>query len=176
MNRYMIAPLLATLAVFSLVLHHQTQNSGSAVGVSSHLASLGNRLRADSDLLPFEEAEQRILDQWPSLNPSEVFSRRVPTQSLYATLWRGESSSDDQAGTSFLCTLFVHAIPVVVTKQEHPVMMDGAKGVASSSSFPIHVDRQTAKTSIFADNQWQNYGTWRDMKVPEYRKLTGFGT
>ena len=178
MNRYMIAPLLATLVVFALVLHHQAQNSGSssAVGASSHLASLGRHSRGESDLLPYEEAEQRILAQWPSLNPREVFSRRVPTQSLYATLWPDESSGVEHAETSFLCTLFINAIPAVADTNQNAEMMGVGKVQAASPHFPIHVDRETAKIRIFADSRWQSYATWRDMKVPEYRKLTGFGT
>ena len=42
--------------------------------------------------------------------------------------------------------------------------------------YAIHVDRVTGAMRVFADNEWQDYRRWRDINLPKYRKLTGFGT
>ena len=142
-------------------------------------------------LMALNDAKVMVLDQWPNNSEYRMMSRALVFPPLYATLGEladatsGLEGSGSRSGkpkavsgedrdnivennqeqysadrSSFLFTLNIFSM--------HGGL-DGAP--AGTSSFPVHVDRITQSTHIFADSSWQKYTSWRDRTLPIYKEL-----
>lgn len=175
MNRFLWAPLLITLAVFAVALNSASQSPQVAAwGSSARAASISrqhSKDRLEAELIPYDLAEQKVLEEWPTLDPRERFSRRMPTQTFYAELAKNEPHDSDDASAHFLCLLVVNGLPMEMER-----VMESGDLAATPPVFPLHVDRVNGDISVFVDNQWQAYELWRDQNLPRFKKLAGFGT
>jgi len=95
----------------------------------------------------FEALEDELLDGWPVLTKTSRMSRAGPRQSLYAYV-KLESRKQSAAEHFLLGNL------VVVVKRK-------------SHTFPLMVDHVTGRTHVFANNRWQDYGTWKPDAINE---------
>ena len=174
MNRFLTAPLVATLFVFVAVLCSQ-QSTGEPPQTLTTATSSYDYHDIKVDLLTAKQAETLVLDQWPTSEPL-ILSRVMPRTKLMAELRIAEHTSNDH---SLLGTLFVNATPKIqkLNPQElQAEMMSGGMTVNRPNNvFPIHIDRYARNIKIFAENQWQPYPQWRDVNVPIYKELTGWG-
>ena len=80
MNRFLVFPLIGSLAVFAVVLrsHADKVLSTSTAAPSGYFARSHDGPLLERDLMPLEDAERHILESWPTIDQNEVFSRRGP--------------------------------------------------------------------------------------------------
>ena len=179
MNRLLVFPLIGSIAVFAVVLRSHADKAifKSTAASSGYFARGESYPLLERDLMPLEDAERHILESWPTIDQSEYFSRRGPTQSFYTILDKAEHRNLDESSPSFLFSFFVYADPIL-SGEETKVSFDSAEATSArrNDHFAIHVDRLTGAMQVFANNEWRDYRQWRDINLPKYRKLTGFGT
>ena len=136
MNRYLSIPLVLTLFAFSTVWYSQHSNGER---LTTSIERSYERQTPSRELLPAKEAEAIILQDWPTLSPQEVFSRRLPTQSYFAEVTQ---EPQRRPTTDFLWSLVV-TVNLEMTR------------------YPIHVNRESGVANVFADDRWQPYESWR---------------
>lgn len=174
MNRFLYVPLLMTLAVFAVVLNSASRTPHVAAwGSSASTASISGHhspAKLEHDLLPYELAEQKVLEQWPTLDPRERFSRRMPTQTFYAELARTEPEDHSDSSEHFFCSLLVSGLPL-----EPETSKVRSKLAGTTQVFPVRVDRINGDVSVMVDKRWRPYELWRDQNLPRFKKLAGFG-
>ncbi|MEL6108213.1 MAG: hypothetical protein AAFU85_19480 [Planctomycetota bacterium] len=146
MNRYLFVPLVITLVGFAWVWSSQ-HSRGERVSVS--VETRDYEATPIRELLPSEQAEAMILKDWPTISPREVMSRVAPRRSYHVALI---AEPQRHAGSDFLWDLQV----TVNWKDSH---------------YPIHVDRISGLASVFADNVWQPYETWRLKSQAQHEHL-----
>lgn len=148
MNRYLFIPLVITLVGFSWVWSSQ-DSRGERVSESVGKKHYDESPVPIRELLPAEEAEAMILKEWPTLSPRELMSRIAPVRSYHVSLI---AEPQRQAGSDFLWVLHLTAN-------------------FAETHYPIHIDRISGATSVFADNVWQPYEAWRVKTQSQHEHL-----
>ena len=150
MNRFLSIPLVIVGVVFGSAWYAQTSSGSRAA------AALGMKLHSKSPSrerpMSYEEAEAKLLEDWPTLSGYEAFSRVMPSQSYYVAIDPATDAETQSDNSSFLFTLYITADSELF-------------------SHSLHVDRYTGVARVLVQDRWLPYEAWREETQAKYEHL-----